>query len=131
MGKDVGEPGSRYRITFTWKNAKSVTWTKLPGVDRNFIESRRYSIVGSWTNWECEPMIQGTSKGGCEVFTFDVEKKKPNLEFQIRCNDDENMIICPNMLKKGVKGGSGCQVQGPVDSKNGKDQHWAIDGQQG
>lgn len=129
--KDVGEPGSRYRITFTWKNAKSVTWTKLPGIDRNFIESSRYSIVGSWTNWECEPMIQGTSKGGCEVFTLDVEKKKPNLEFQIRCNDDENMIICPNMLKKGVKGVSGCQVQGPVDSKNGKDQNWEIDAKQG
>lgn len=129
--QDVGEPGSRYRVTFTWKKVKSVTWTKLPGLNKNFDESSQFSVVGSWTNWECEPMLQTRSEGGREIFTLDVLKKNPKLEFQVWCNDDEDMRICPNMLKHGVKAGSGCQVQGPIDSRNGKDRNWEIDGQPG
>mmetsp|Transcript_25524 Transcript_25524/g.44552 ORF Transcript_25524/g.44552 Transcript_25524/m.44552 type:complete len:873 (+) Transcript_25524:131-2749(+) len=129
--QDKAEAATRYRIMFTWKNVKSITWVKLPGLDRNFTESSRYSICGSWTNWEIEPLLKSTSKGGREIYTLDVEMKAMGLKFQIVCNDDKDMLICPNIIKKATEAESGIQVQGPVDSKNGKDRTWEIKGSQG
>mmetsp|Transcript_155323 Transcript_155323/g.282450 ORF Transcript_155323/g.282450 Transcript_155323/m.282450 type:complete len:872 (-) Transcript_155323:187-2802(-) len=129
--QDKAEAGTRYRIIFTWKNVKRISWVKLPGLDRSFSERSRYSIVGSWTNWECEPLLLSKSKGGREIYTLDVEMKAMGLKFQIVCNDDKDMLICPNIIKKATEAESGIQVQGPVDSKNGKDRTWEIKGSQG
>lgn len=129
--QDKTEAATRFRIVFTWKNAKKVSWVKLPGLDRNFTESSRYSISGSWTNWEIEPLLKGKSKGGFEIYTLDVNMKAEGLKFQIVHNEDKNTLVCPNIIKNHAKAESGCQVQGLVDSRHGKDRIWEIDGSPG
>jgi len=60
--EDNGMPGDKYKITFSWKKLKEVTWEKLNGQTGPVIPGKYY-VTGSWADWDPLEMLPDESRG--------------------------------------------------------------------
>jgi hypothetical protein len=114
--EDVGAPGEKYRVTFSWsKNSvKQLDWSKLEGQIGSFPKGK-YQLSGSWT----PDYVELTSEGE-GMFSKELVMTHKTVEFYIVRNRDEKQRIYPDVdldadKNAKSKGSSGDRVLG-VDS---------------
>jgi len=111
--EDVGAPGDKYRVTFSWsKNSvKQLEWSKLDGQTGSFPKGK-YQISGSWAPDYVDMMSDGEGNWSKEVvMTTKV------IEFYLVRNSDEKQRIYPDVEQDSAKnatskGASGDRVMG-------------------
>jgi len=111
---DIGEPGDRFLVTFSWTTVKNVYWERLPG--KGEYKPGQYCISGSWTCWE-NIFLDAVGDGH---YCTDVQMTSLGLEFTLMRNEDRGQMIYPD----GVAG-FGTALLGPMEPERSK---WRVDG---
>jgi len=122
--EQLGMPGDRYRITFRWKKLKEVSWQKLEG-EKGEVEPSRYSVAGSWTDFELQELRPETGRRRGWHST-EVQMTSLGLEFRIVRNEDFGQSIYPIPAKKEERScGKNAAVCGPDALAS---TYWKVDG---
>lgn len=103
--EDIGSPGDKYRVTFSWaaKGVKELEWTKQEGRVGSFPKGT-YQISGSWTKDYVEMTSEGEGR-----WTAEVKMMSATASFHVVRNKDEKQRIYPDVLvdENGHAKGSG------------------------
>jgi 3-hydroxy-3-methylglutaryl CoA synthase len=111
--EDMGSPGDKYRVTFTWvnKGVKELEWLKLDGRTGPYPKGT-YQISGSWSSDYIELKSEGAGKYSAEVKIM----SNDTAEFYVVRNSDEQQRIYPDVAvyngSAKTKGSSGDMVMG-------------------
>merc|ERR1719401_2930666 len=111
--EDIGSPGDRYRVTFSWasKSVKELQWVRLDGRTGNYPKGT-YHLSGSWTPDYVDMKPQGEGK-----FAATVKMTGQSIDFFIVRNKDDSQRIYPDVSLDSegnakAKGASGDAVLG-------------------
>lgn len=122
---DVGLPGDRYSIQLRFKGKyRTVDWTRLSEAERGPVDIGSYAIVGTWNNWELEPMTEDPDVPG--RFFAEVQLVSGPGYFQLVRNDDWDQVLYPQ--NHGESDPSRSAVVGPGQ---GSEAAWFLYGKRG
>jgi len=95
----VGAPGDKYLVTFSWTKLKELTWKKLEG-ETDVPAQSRYYIAGTWTDFELEELMPDRSRRP-GWFSTEVQMTSIGIEFKLARNKDLRQVIYPLPAKRG------------------------------
>lgn len=123
---DMGVPGEKYLITFSWSKMKQLKWDRIPGM-RGVWAKSKYYIIGSWTSFEPIEMEPDDEKGEGWYTLPEVQMSSLGIEFLFCRNKDVSQKIYPVPDRNGENAYPTNfyePIGGPDNLATG---HWVID----
>eukprot|EP00811_Abedinium_folium_P008980 NODE_1829_length_2363_cov_13.046512.p1 GENE.NODE_1829_length_2363_cov_13.046512~~NODE_1829_length_2363_cov_13.046512.p1 ORF type:complete len:669 (+),score=203.83 NODE_1829_length_2363_cov_13.046512:99-2105(+) len=110
--EDLGLPGDRYLVTFTWKGMKDLVWDRIEGKG-DYVRNDVY-IRGSWNIWTAVPM----KSEGNGVYSVEVQQTSLKAVFSLARDDDDSQLLWPEVATDEwgdalSPGSSGMPTSGP------------------
>lgn len=100
--EQIGKPGDKYLITFSWKTFKELTWKKLEG-EQGAVERCQYFLAGTWSDFDLVELEPDASRRR-GWYRHEVQMTSLGIEFKLVCNEDYRQLIHP-VPKPGERAG--------------------------